>query len=109
MPASNNIEERVILSKNLTVRTINSVQQELLQSIEKNKSTTIELSDDCQVDISFIQLMEAARIYAGTAGKHIALARPASNAALDVLQRSGVLEGMSDDDAKFWLHQKGIQ
>ncbi|MBP1843168.1 hypothetical protein J2046_001422 [Rhizobium petrolearium] len=102
-------EDPFQLPQNLTVRTISAVRQEILQLIDKNKSTTIEITDDCQVDISFIQLMEAARIYAGSAGKHIALTRPASGPVLDILKRGGVLEGMSDDDAKFWLHQRGTQ
>jgi hypothetical protein len=58
-----------------------------------------------QVDISFIQMIEAARIHAGTAGKSIALAQPATGALLETLRRGGFLEGMSADDAKFWLHQ----
>lgn len=97
------------LPQNLTVRAIGTVRQEMLQLIDNNKSTTIAIATDCQVDISFVQLMEAARIYAGSAGKKIALAEPANGPVLDVLKRSGFLEGMSSDDAKFWLHQGGIQ
>ncbi|WP_117192829.1 STAS domain-containing protein [Rhizobium terrae] len=109
MTASNVKEDYLCLPDNLTVRAITTVQQEVLRFIDKNQSIAIELSDDCQVDISFIQLMEAARIYAGTAGKRIALKKPASGPMLDVLQRSGFLEGLSAEDAKFWLHQGGIQ
>lgn len=102
-------EDHFQLPQNLTVRTISAIRQEMLQLIDKNKSTTIAIADDCQADISFVQLMEAARIYAGSAGKHIALAEPASGSMLDVLKRGGLLEGMSAEDAKFWLHQGGIQ
>ncbi|MBP2559439.1 hypothetical protein J2857_002208 [Neorhizobium galegae] len=109
MPASDAKEDCLHLPQNLTVRAITIVQQEMLQFLDKTASATIELDDDCQVDISFLQLMEAARIYAGTAGKHIALARPASGPTLDVLKCSGILEGMSADDLQFWLHQGGIQ
>ena len=101
--------DRLELSQNLTVRAITAIQQEMLQFIDSNKSSTIAIADDCQVDLSFVQLMEAARIYAGTAGKGIALAAPASGSLLDVLKRGGFLEGMSAEDAKFWLHQGGIQ
>jgi hypothetical protein len=54
-------------------------------------------------------MVEAARVYAGTAGKRIALSQPASGPLLETLRRSGFLEGMSADDAKFWLHQGDIQ
>jgi hypothetical protein len=109
MPASDIQEDCFRLPQNLTVRAITIVQQEMQQFLDKTASATIDIDDDCQVDISFIQLMEAARLYAGTAGKHIALARPASGPTLDVLKRSGFLEGMSAEDLKFWLHQGGIQ
>ena len=81
----------------------------MLQFVDQNKSVKIALADDCQADISFIQLVEAARIYAGTAGKDLTLAQPAEGSVLDVLKRSGFLEGMSAEDAKFWLHQGGVQ
>lgn len=97
------------LPENLTVRAILPVREDMLKFIDAHEVATIELADDVQVDISFIQIIEAARIYAGTAGKHIALAQPASGALLETLRRSGFLEGMSDDDAKFWLHQGKIQ
>lgn len=109
MPASNIRESYFRPPQNLTVRNIMVVQQEMLQFIDGNTSATIELADDCQVDISFIQLMEAARIYAGTAGKPVALAEPAKGPVLDTLQRGGFLDGMTAEDAKFWLHQGGIQ
>lgn len=109
MTAPNVNEDYFGLPQNLTVRAINDVQQNMLQFIGKNAATTMSIADDCQIDISFIQVVEAARIYAGTAGKTIALAQPASGALLDVLTRSGFLEGMSAEDAKFWLHQGGIQ
>ncbi|MFB9953138.1 hypothetical protein ACFFP0_30245 [Rhizobium puerariae] len=109
MPASNVKDDYFCLPQNLTVRTITAIQQEILQVVGNNKSTIFEFPADCQVDISFIQLMEAARIYAGTAGKHVALAQPVGGPVLEVLQRSGFLEGISAEDAKFWLHQGGIQ
>jgi hypothetical protein len=93
------------LPANLTVRAITSAREEMLKFIDANESATIDLADDAQVDISFIQMIEAARIYAGTASKRIALSRPANGALLDTLRRSGFLEAMSAEDAKFWLHQ----
>jgi hypothetical protein len=109
MTASNVNEDYFCLSQNLTVRAITVVQQELLGFLSKNKSATIGFAEDSQVDLSFIQLMEAARIYAGTAGKSMTLARPAEGQMLDVLKRGGFLEGMTAEDSKFWLHEGGIQ
>ena len=97
------------LPQNLTVRSINAVHQALLQSIGENAATTLGLEEDCQIDISFVQLVESARIYAGKVGKHISLAEPARGPLLGVLERGGFLEGMSAEDAKFWLHEGKIQ
>jgi hypothetical protein len=94
---------------NLTVRAITTTREELLKFIDRNGAATIELADNSQIDISFIQMIEAARIYAETAGKRVALAQPATGPLLDVLRRAGFLEGMSAEDAKFWLHQGDIQ
>lgn len=109
MTASNVKESNLCLQQNLTVRSITAIQQTMLEYIDNNHSITIELPEDCQADISFIQLIEAARIYTGTAGKTIALEAAASGSTLDVLKRSGFLERMSAEDEKFWLHQGGIQ
>jgi hypothetical protein len=97
------------LPENLTVRAIVPMREDILKFIDAHEAAKIELSDEVQVDISFIQMVEAARVYAGTAGKVITLAQPASGVLLETLRRSGFLEGMSDDDAKFWLHQGKIQ
>jgi arginine utilization protein RocB len=109
MTASNFNEDYLHLTQSLTVRAITGAHQEMLEFIKTKSSMTIELPEDCQVDLSFVQLVEAARVYAGTAGKHIALAKPAQGQLLDVLTRGGFLEGMSADDMKFWLHEGGIQ
>ena len=110
MNTSSHIEDACLrMPENLTVRAINSAREDMLKFIDTHEVATIELADDVQIDISFIQLIEAARIYADTAGKQIMLAQPASGALLETLRRSGFLEGMSDDDAQFWLHQGKIQ
>lgn len=97
------------LPQNLTLRGITAIQQDILDFLGTKTSPTISVPDDCQVDLSFIQVIEAARIHAKTSGKTIALASPAKGALLDVLKRGGLLEGMSAEDMKFWLHEGGIQ
>jgi hypothetical protein len=105
MNTSGRSEASLSLPANLTVRAITSAREDLLTFMDAHEAGTIALADDVQVDISFIQMIEAARIHAGTAGKSIALAQPATGALLETLRRGGFLEGMSADDAKFWLHQ----
>lgn len=109
MPVAHMDGEPFRLPPNLTVRAISSVQQDMLKFIAEKSAMTLQLDGDCQVDISFIQLVEAARIYAVAAGKPVALAEPASGSLLETLERAGFLEGMNAEDAKFWLHEGVIQ
>lgn len=109
MSASHAQGDILHLPENLTVRSINSVREILLQSIDARTETVVALEDGSQIDISFLQLLESARILAGNASKHISLAEPASGPLLGVLERAGFLEGMSAEDAKFWLHEGKVQ
>ena len=97
------------MPSNLTVRTITAAHQQLLQFIDENETARLTFAAEPQFDISAIQLLEAARIYASTAGKSLTLVQPAAGVLLDTLRRSGFLEGMSADDAQFWLHHEEIQ
>lgn len=85
------------------------IHQELLSVLNANQAVAVELPDDCQVDISFIQLMEAARRYARASGKDLKLLKPARGSVLDVLQRGGFLNAASAEDAHFWLHEGQVQ
>jgi hypothetical protein len=109
MSASDLKESSFSLPSNMTVRNITSAHQDLLQFIDGNEATTLVLATDLQADISAIQLLEAARIYASTGGKSVSLTEPATGVLLDTLRRSGFLKGMSREDAQFWLHQEEIQ
>lgn len=109
MNTTSDFEACLPLPANLTMRAITAIRDDMLTFIDTHKSATIALASDAQVDISFLQLVEAARIYADTVGKAFALAEPASGSLLETLRRSGFLEGMSAEDAQFWLHQGNIQ
>lgn len=88
-----------------TVRTIGALQNELLQALKKHETINLKLQDDVDVDLTFVQLVEAARRFAAAKGKTIALTEPASNALRDVLERGGFLT--SAEPRAFWLHEKG--
>lgn len=97
------------LEGNLTMRTAGAIHAQLLGALAAHEETVISLPSDVQIDISFLQLIEAARVYAKVSGKRISLARPAGAELLDLLRRAGFLDALSDDDAQFWLHQGKIQ
>lgn len=93
----------------INIRAVMDVHQDLLSVLNANQAVAIDLPDDCQVDLSFIQLMEAARRYARASGKDFKLLKPARGPVLDVLQRGGFLDVASAEDAHFWLHEGHVQ
>ncbi|MBP2548525.1 hypothetical protein J2858_001418 [Neorhizobium galegae] len=99
----------ITLPDTLTIRSIASVRDDLLQAIQDQDTVIVQVPADAQADLSFLQLIESARIYAGTAGKRLALESPVEGRLLSLLQRAGFAEDMSADDAGFWLHQGEIQ
>ncbi|QRM53177.1 hypothetical protein [Sinorhizobium sp. BG8] len=97
------------LPATLTIRSILDVKANILSQIDENNAISLEFEDDTQVDLSFVQLLEAARTYSQLRGKTLNLAKPASGSLLDVLRRGGFLDSISPDASKFWLHQETAQ
>lgn len=80
-----------------------------MTALSGTKPVVIDFAGEPEVDLSFIQLVESARLYAGAHGKALTLAQPASGSLLDVLERAGFIETASHEDALFWLHKGSVQ
>ena len=93
----------MVISGDITVLTIDKICIDLLSAIKKKKSIKIDIAGLAEVDLTFIQLIESARIYAAKAGRQIALAQPVSAPVRQILQRGGFLEDPASDRTKFWL------
>lgn len=93
----------------LTIRHVAEMHQKIVTGLTEGDCVSIEFSNDVHADLSFIQLIESARIHAGSAGKTIALASPASGSVLDVLRRGGFLEQATAAFRSFWLHEEAVQ
>lgn len=100
---------RLSLPETLTVRSAGDVKDLILLSLSGHPSTELDIADGATVDLSFVQLVEAARLHADRSGKHLSLAKAADGALLGVLDRGGFLDGMSAPDQQFWLHQGETQ
>lgn len=94
------------LPATLTIKTILSVQEFILDFLNKNPAIVLDIDEAAQVDLSFVQLVTAARKQAEARAGRVLLARPASGDLYDVLERGGFLDGMTPDAAHFWLHQE---
>ncbi len=96
---------RLVFDGALTIRTIEAAHSRLIEAMRNGAPLEIDCSAAEDVDVSFIQLLLAARTSARKLGHSIALAAPVSGALLDALTRGGFLatgELPADDDA-FWL------
>lgn len=91
------------------IRNISKFYPEILTALSGTKPVVLDLSGEPEVDLSFVQLVESARLYAGAHGKALTLAQPASGPLLGVLGRAGFIENASHEDAQFWLHKGSVQ
>lgn len=94
------------LPTTLTIKSILAVQELILDFLKKNSTTVLDIDAAAQVDLSFVQLVTAARKQAEARAGRILLARPATADLYDVLKRGGFLDDMTPDAAQFWLHQE---
>jgi ABC-type transporter Mla MlaB component len=95
--------EKVALSGLLTVGTVGAGRSALLAALERSDAITIEIAPTTAVDVSGLQLIDAARHYAVQLGKSVALAAPAGEKLRELLQTAGFIEGTDADMRAFWL------
>jgi hypothetical protein len=88
------------------VRTADDTRAQLLEMTRRHPALEVDCRGADEVDLSFIQLLLAARLSARLADRTIRLAHPASGALRDALQRGGFLTATTDQaaaDKAFWL------
>lgn len=94
------------LPTTLTIKNILAVQELILDHLDNNSAAILDIDEEAQVDLSFVQLVTAARKHAESRAGRLLLARPAARDLYDVLKRGGFLDEMTPDAAHFWLHQE---
>jgi hypothetical protein len=88
------------------IRNISDLYADIAWRLLSNKAVVLDVPADAEADLSFVQLVEAARVHAKSSGKSLRLSSPAGGSVLRVLERGGFLEAFSAEDAKFWLHHE---
>ncbi|MBF0561284.1 MAG: STAS domain-containing protein [Alphaproteobacteria bacterium] len=98
---------RVAFTGSLTVRTADAVRERLLAALAESNRFTIDCSAAEDVDITFIQLVIAARQSAARAGGDLALAQPADGMLLAALRRGGFLtdDCVGTTESTFWTRE----
>ncbi len=94
----------VAFDGNLTLQTIDSVRDELSSALTSGKPVRIDCSAATEVDLSFIQLLLAAKRSALRLDRPLQLAAPADGPLLATLRRSGFVaeDGTEPADGRFW-------
>jgi hypothetical protein len=85
----------------VTIRSVASFSDALRAAIAAGDSIVLDADPVAEVDLSFLQLVCAAR---AEPGKAIRLAAPANPAVTALLTRAGFLTDPTDADVAFWFH-----
>jgi anti-anti-sigma regulatory factor len=95
----------VSFAGSLTVSNIDVAHVELRTAVCQSSAVLIDLDGVTEADLTFIQLIEAARRRARETGGELMLRDPAAGAVLEVLRRGGFLDDEGSDRAQFWLQE----
>jgi len=93
----------------LTIRNAAAIKAALVERLQTERKVRLELNSVAAVDLSFVQLLSAARLSARKSGGEIALAEPAGPMLRDLLSRAGFVEDASTEDLRFWFHSENAQ
>jgi hypothetical protein len=88
------------------IRNISDLHANITARLQGSNSVVLDIPSDAEADLSFVQLVESARVHAKSAGKSLTLASPAGGSVLKVLQRGGFIDAFTVEDAQFWFHKE---
>jgi len=89
------------------VRTVGKLHTQLKDALGSGTGVCLRLAANADVDLTFVQLVEAARSVTICDGEGIALETPASDGLRSILERGGFLKSIAS--RAFWLHEKEAQ
>jgi hypothetical protein len=92
----------------LTIRTVQATKDAVLAGLSSGSEIILDVPEDAECDLSLIQVVESARMFAQTHDKGFSLQGPASGGLYTVLERGGFLTDMDPSDRFFWLHERQI-
>jgi len=87
----------------VTVSNIIKAYEELEAALRQDAPLVVDIDGVEEIDLTFVQLLEAARRKAARTGRDLSLRHPAGGAVLEVLRRGGFLDDETSASAQFWL------
>nr|WP_218625152.1 STAS domain-containing protein [Sphingomonas sp. dw_22] len=100
----NDVTQVIEAPSSVTVRNAGDFAGVLLGAVQEGGDIDIDLSDLAEVDLSFVQLLLAARAHVEQEGARFGLAQPAVPALAALLDRAGFLGDLRPADIEFWFH-----
>lgn len=97
-------QQTMILPTAITTRTVSTMTNEIRAALAMPGDVVIDASAAETVDLSFLQLIEAARRHSEAGAATLRLAAPANPAIAALLHRAGVLTAPTPADIDFWFH-----
>lgn len=96
------------LDESANIRVIEGIHAALVEKFQVHENLELDLSQVKDADVSFLQLIEAARRFSSANGKRFRLTVPASLPITALLQRAGFLADDNANTREFWL-EGGVQ
>ena len=94
----------ITCAASVSLRTVESLRLALLDSFSQDSAIEVDASAVADADLSFIQLIEAARVHAKSHDISFRLTSPANAVVTALLTRAGFLAESKADDIDFWFH-----
>lgn len=99
-------DQPLAFGTSLTIANAATLHKLLLDELEARASVVIDLPETAEVDLSFVQLIESARLSAALEGKAIVTSAPAGPGLRSILERAGFTAVMSPESRAFWFHER---
>lgn len=93
----------IVLAESANIRGIEDVHTALVEKFQLHDDLALDLSEVTDADVSFLQLIEAARRFSSAHGKRFRLIAPAGPLLASLLERAGLLADDNADAREFWL------
>lgn len=94
----------ITLDSSATLRCADALGARLLEALARDDAIELDASALAEIDLSFLQLVEAARTQAAREGKSLRLSAPANAALRAQLERAGLLPETDPESRTFWCH-----
>lgn len=96
------------ISDTANIRVIENLRTAMLEEFQIHEDLELDISQLADADVSFLQLVVAARKLAVAEGKRFRLVAPAGPVLVSLLERAGFLAKGNADASHFWL-EGGVQ